>query len=302
MLSLFDVFLTPRTALAIGLMAFANAWAVDASQISISNNLVRFPIPPPFSQTQPRPVDGKLSLLDLGRNTPKTTITLTDASGKDIANVIGWPKDVPWVLDHSAGDGIFFFRASVAIPAKVQKEGTGVPGVPPAFIDVADYRTSGTNAGGGTFGLNVESIFQNPLTGTFFVGNVFGTIASQVGFVSLPEFGADTNLDGSIGDGDVLFELVNLNVDLNGLPSFGIGDFLVATDGLVDGFTGLYLSSTPFVFDSVLGFEGTPYSGSVVIVGQQDLGAIPEPDAWILLLSGLAGVVALRRQQRAPKR
>jgi len=81
---------------------------------------------------------------------------------------------------------------------------------------------------------------------------VFGSIESQVGLdalVQVPFFAADTNEDGAVGEGDSLLELFNVNVDLSGRPPFGIGDSSVAADGVVDGFNGLHLSTTPFEFE-----------------------------------------------------
>src|SRR5262249_6567493 len=143
--------------------------------------------------------------------------------------------------------------------------------------------------------LAIEAVFLDPSTGAYGLGNVFGTISRFVGdnnTITIPDLYADTNGDGTIGAGDILYSEVDLNAYLRNVPNFSLGDIFNIVNGTVNGLTGMQFSTTPFVFDASTGaFNGAPFNGTGVAMSTHDLTPIPEPRGIFplsLCLIGLA--------------
>jgi len=156
--------------------------------------------------------------------------------------------------------------------------------------------------------MNGESLFQDPATGLW---QFEGTFA-QFDFRNLgrnlriPDLYADTDGDGVIGAGDVLYSRADLRIYPDEEPSFALGDQFTIVDGKVAGLPGMWFSPTPIVLDPVLGpqpsggqwFNATssPLSaaaagGDAVVLTEHELvSTVPEPAAWVLLLVGSAAL------------
>lgn len=139
-------------------------------------------------------------------------------------------------------------------------------------------------------------------TGQLKLFNIFGVMAQLVGFgtqVPIPDLVADTNGDGSLDTGDVLYSLVDLVSYLAAVPPVAFGTTYDVLDGRVAGLPGMQFSTTPFSFDPMTGFTGTPYAGPATTEGIHLPSAIPEPSTLGLLsvATGLAGLL-LRHRRR----
>jgi hypothetical protein len=143
--------------------------------------------------------------------------------------------------------------------------------------------------------LSIESLLFDPVSGKFELVNIFGTLADRqiTDEVLIPDLFGDTNKDGVLGDSDVLYSLVDLNIYLNSIPSFSLGDSFAVVDGTTLALPGMSFSTTPFTFDAGTGFSGTPYTGTGVAEGEHGVSVIPEPSAIVLFGTGLLGLGAL---------
>ncbi len=72
-------------------------------------------------------------------------------------------------------------------------------------------------------------------------------------YIHIPDLFADTNGDGVVGNGDILYSLVDLFTYLSAPPTFVIGDQFYIENGRVAGLPGMYFSATPIIVDPVLG-------------------------------------------------
>jgi hypothetical protein len=119
----------------------------------------------------------------------------------------------------------FFDTGVINIPATVQTSS--------GPVDVADFRqtTKRLQHSGEIADLSVEAVYLDPVTGKFVIGSIFGTLDAAVGdaSVAIPDLFADTNHDGSLDDGGllysvVLYSVVDLNKYLNSVPAFKLGE------------------------------------------------------------------------------
>jgi hypothetical protein len=141
--------------------------------------------------------------------------------------------------------------------------------------------------------LKIESVYFDPETGEYVLQNIFGTIADILGLgvkVSVPDLYADL---------PVLYSLVDLNVYLDSIPTFQLGQTFMVNDGTVAGLSGMQFSTTPFTFDEFTGFSGTPYTGPATADTDHDLVATPEPSTGFLLLMSSTLVYTARRYLRS---
>lgn len=155
--------------------------------------------------------------------------------------------------------------------------------------------------------LNLESVSTD--NGRLVLEDTIGRLIDRVGAgvpVRFPDLYADTNGDGVLGAGDLLYSSVDVNTYLNTRPSFSFGDTYVATNGLVAGLPGMFFSTSPISLDPFAGFVGTPYTGNVVVLTDHELTGIPEPSSALLLLTGVVLIIAssgyLRASYCAPSR
>jgi len=164
-----------------------------------------------------------------------------------------------------------------------------------------------------TSDLSIESVIFNSQTSEYELVDDFRTIAVLVGNkipVEIPDLFADTNGDGEIGAGDILYSLVDLQQYLLNPPSFSLSDHFTIVDGTVAALPGMWFSATPFSFSPSGGFTSTSaflpgggFSGDAVVDGSHTLTSTPEPSSWALLVSGfgLAGWI-MRRGRHAAER
>ena len=116
--------------------------------------------------------------------------------------------------------------------------------------------------------------------------------------VRIPDLYADTNNDGTIGAGDVLYSLVDLPDYLNAVPTFNFGDIFSVVNGAVPGLQGMYFSSTDFSISATAdkGFNYTPYTGTAMVKTDHSLAAVPEPSTLALVSVGLGLLLGLARK------
>jgi len=209
-------------------------------------------------------------------------VWLTDYQGKRIGTT-------PYA--HLQGDA--HGNASINVP-------TGMPRVCDAQNDTTPPVAAGGGAAGGARAvLSLESIFFDPNTGTFYLQNTFETISFLAGdgtVVRIPDLYADTNANGVIGDGDILYSLIDLDASLLApQPSFTLGDFFDIIDGQVAALPFMWFSTAPFVFDPSTGFTGTPYSGQAIAATEHDMFTVPEPSTLFTLIFGLVAIAGFKR-------
>jgi hypothetical protein len=236
---------------------------------------------------RPRPENGRLRETTTAKDA-EVTIDVTDDKGKVIPND-RFPRKFGLGTETEGGPSII-----IIIPDKVGSlGGDSVP-----VIDVRQVLKILKNSGE-VSDLSIESMVFDPVSGTYELVNVFGTLADrQITYeVRIPDLFGDTNKDGILGDADILYSLVDLNIYLNSIPSFSLGDSFTIANGTTSALPGMQFSTTPFDFDPGTGFSGTPYSGTAVAEGEHGVTVIPEPSAIVLIGIGLigSGVVSFTR-------
>lgn len=167
--------------------------------------------------------------------------------------------------------------------------------------------------------LMIEAIVRDPATGRFILVDAFGTLHRKVGAsreVLVPDLFADTNGDGIIGTGDLLYSLVDLTIWPEHLPSVLLGDSFVIVDGQVAELPGMWFATTPFIFDPETGLRSTGLSSSspavyslgngarrfttagAVTNAMHGFSATPEPTSWAFLVAGFGMVGTASRRRR----
>ena len=135
--------------------------------------------------------------------------------------------------------------------------------------------------------LSIEAVAFDPAGNVFFLQNIFGRLGNGV-TVMVPTFFADTNGDGIVGGEDLLYSLLDLNLYLNSVLNFALGDTFDIINGTAVGLQGVMFSTTPFSFDPNSGFNiGTPFNGLGVANSFNEISAIPEPSSLALLGASL---------------
>jgi len=165
--------------------------------------------------------------------------------------------------------------------------------------------------------LNGESLFQDPLSGLWELEDAFAQFQFRVGShhdLRIPDLYADTNGDGIIGAGDVLYSWVDLRTYPDVEPTYALGDFFSIVNGKVDGLPGMWFSPTEIFLDPVLGPQpsggswfdsGQAFgvvteaaSGGAVALTEHDLvSSVPEPSAWLLMAGGGVALLWTRRRR-----
>jgi hypothetical protein len=230
------------------------------------------------SVTKPRPKDGKL--VDRAPSKATVTVTPTDDKSKPLP-FDGWPQtqsadannpavfQIPRVVFDKLGDAHLVYD----VHQEIQILGNS----------------------GEISALSIESVFFDPTTSQFSLGNIFGTLADTVGVeneISIPDLFADTNGDGTLGLGDILYSLVDLNQYLTAVPQISFGEMFTVNNGTVSGLPGMMFSTDPFSFDPSTGFTGTLFNGTAEVKGIHGATAvIPEPSSLILVGIGILGIV-----------
>jgi|NOAtaT_5_FD_contig_61_592458_length_981_multi_7_in_0_out_0_1 hypothetical protein len=244
----------------------------------------------------PRPRDGKLyetcsASLPSEYTGCKITVNLTDNKYK-IISLPGFPATKTVVR----GTRPHFFIPKEAFDVRQTVEFLKTP-----ILPLAPTTTEGPISD-----LSIESVFFDPDLNQYVLGNIIGTVAEySLSSVSIPDIYADTNNDGIIGDGDILYSLVDLNEFLkNGAPSFTLGDPLSIVNGKIDSLPGMLFSATPFSFTPENGFTNTTYfTGQGNPFTTHDIEPIPEPTSTLSLLAlGTLGAAStLKRKLKSSK-
>lgn len=155
----------------------------------------------------------------------------------------------------------------------------------------------GGAAGGATSHLWIEAMYWDPLTHSFYLSSVFDELYRLHPNValSIPDLYADINQDGTIGEGDTLYSLVNIPEYLQAIPTHAFDQVFSIVNGTVAALPGMYFSTTPFVFapNSTNGLGFTPYTGAGVELTDHVV-ETPEPQTVSLLLAGLLALGFLR--------
>lgn len=223
------------------------------------------------------------------------TINLTN-SDRNISNPdpkYGWPITI-----QLNGNEMPPYTATVSVGS--------LEGIPPhlnGFPGVCDIKqtTKILQNTGEVADLEIESIFHDPDTNQALIQDVFGTIAGKLGFespVRVPDLFADTNGDGLVGEGDVLYSMVDVNEYIEKTVSFSLGDTFRITNGLAAGLPGMMFSSSPFIYSAATGFSGTPVDLDGTIEAFHELTptpTIPEPMTFFLLGIGIVGLLSCGR-------
>jgi hypothetical protein len=184
---------------------------------------------------------------------------------------------------------------------------------------IAGAATAQVDDGAESF-MNGESLFQDPETGLWQFEGAFAQFdfrAMAHGNLRIPDLYADTNGDGVIGQGDVLYSWADLRVYPQEEPSFSLGDHFTVVNGRVAALPGMWFSTTPIFLDSVLGPQpsgGEWFSSalrapeataldagtgdSVVLTEHELVSTVPEPAQWLLLLAGGAGLIGFKASRR----
>lgn len=240
-------------------------------------------------------------------------IVITDCNGKEIPKsrkliegVGNVSIDVPGVID---GQKVGDFKNHNVANRHIPRAAASGPAAATLQID----------SGAESF-LNGESLFRDPVSGRYEFENAFAQYDYRVGSqgynLRIPDLYADTNGDGIIGVGDVLYSWVDLRIYPQvELPTYALGDTFKIVDGRVAQLPGMYFSATEIVLDPVLGprpsggswfnpsgpsiATASPFDNSVALTEHELTSTIPESSTWLLMLSGL-GLLAQRRR-RGPR-
>lgn len=249
--------------------------------------------------TEPRPENGRLMQTTTARRAT-VTVTVTDKEAKVIPTE-RFPRSFEFGTDSEPS-------IRIPIPAIVNRSDNGEAANVIDVTKTTRIEEQSPQGGGQASDLMIEAMVFDVGTSQFVLGNIFGTIAGEVGFgqvIIVPELFADTTGDGIIGEGDLLYSLVDLNLYLDGPPSFSLGDTFDISAGLVAGLPGMMFSTAPFVFDPASGFSGVPFTGVGVADAQVGLSAIPEPSTWLMTIGGFGMVLGARgvgaRRARDPR-
>jgi hypothetical protein len=235
---------------------------------------------------------------EVSMNPATFTVSITDADG----NVrVPQPKGFPASHAGVRGDD-GRYRWVFDIPATI---GLSCDALNSTMLSKKDAPPPGDipSEGGEVADLYLEAIVFDATTGAYSLEDFFGRLAADVGVgveIPIPDLYADTNGDGVLDSGDVLYSLDDINKYLAAAPTFALGDTFSVNDGAVAGLPGMMFSTTPFSFDPSTGFSpGTPYTGLAEAETEHLPAAVAEPDKWVLMSIALGGLLIVRQRRSA---
>jgi hypothetical protein len=196
------------------------------------------------------------------------------------------------------------------------------PGDPNPFPDPNPNPVLPDGYGAGAVSiLNIESLGIDPETGLWVYEGAFHRILMSTGgapaSLNIPDLFADTNGDGEIGEGDVLYSWVDIFTYLQAPPTFSLGDEFFILDGQVAELQGMWFSPTPIFLDPLLGprpsggqwynpaaplfssFAANNGTNSITLTAHTIEVDVPEPAAWAMLVVGFGAMGAVLRRRRA---
>jgi hypothetical protein len=139
--------------------------------------------------------------------------------------------------------------------------------------------------------LSVEAFV--PSGSDFLEYNVFDFIADSVGegvTVRIPDLFGDTNGNGMLDSGDVLYAAVNLADYIPADVSFALGDTFNVTGGSTPALPGMIFGTAPITLDpsSPDGFSNPdPWTGTGTALTEHDNTAVPERGTNALIICGM---------------
>jgi hypothetical protein len=224
---------------------------------------------------------------------PATVTVYLTNNDRNITPVPEWPKTVMLTAnDKPPFTAILSAGTLETNPPHLR----GYPGVCDAKQITKMMKSTGEVAD-----LDLESIFHDPDTDQFLIQDLFGTIAGNLGFetpVRVPDLFADTNGDGMLGEGDVLYSTVDMSQYIHVLPDFALGDTFTISNGLIAGLPGMMFSTTPFTYDPIVGISGTPANLEGTVEALHEITPvpdIPEPASLLLVGSGALALIGYAR-------
>jgi hypothetical protein len=218
--------------------------------------------------------------------------------------------------NKTGGNVVMRIDAGIIQPGKTARVNVPPPGQGVLHCDAFNEAVALPGGQGGGPGdikpgarqeLKIEALFRDKLTNEVIQGSIADFMYTYYPYrsLSLPDLWADTDGDGSIADGDLLYSLVDINVYTNGGSDdldtvnarYSPGESFLITNGIVADLPGFKFSTTSFTFDPVNGYQGTPYTGTGFAVTNHELGSpVPAP----LPLAG--SIVAFRVARRIRSR
>lgn len=219
-------------------------------------------------------------------------VWLTDLNGNKITD-----SGTTWDIGRSISvteksDNINWkYMGQLKKPDEVPKKGGGMQSSPDILQETVKQGKTGEIAI-----LSIEAIQGQ--VGGYFLQDIMDAIYFKVGInytVIIPDVFADTDGNGILGTGDVLYSLVDLNTFLQSQPTVQPYEIYTLVNGMCNELPGMMFSTTPFTFDTAAGFTGTPFGGSgttgVGLAHHGLVAVVPEPSTWLLFATAIFGLL-----------
>jgi hypothetical protein len=115
-------------------------------------------------------------------------------------------------------------------------------------------------------------------------------IATQLGpggHIAVPDLYGDTNHDGKLDGGDVLYTAVNLADYIPANPSFNLGESFTMSGGISAQLPGMLFGTQPITLDASApdGFSNpAPFTGDGIALTEHANTVVPEPEPGVVML------------------
>lgn len=168
--------------------------------------------------------------------------------------------------------------------------------------DITDaYQQTKKNNAGEISELHISAFY--PSGSDFQLIGFTNHVADNIGLgieVFIPDLFADTNGDGSLNDGDLLYSIVNLVDFLPAAVNFSLGDTFNIVNGTSPLLPGMMFGTAPIEVDadSPSGYSNpSPWTGPGVALTKHGIVAVSEPPLFLVFMSFVAYFFA--RTQRS---